>query len=88
MWRRQATIVWLGLPGEGDMRCRRCAAYSRHQHPVCVLAPLVWPTAIKAVAAGIIDTDKIFTHEFSLKMRKKASYYEDRPCDKLVYVIG
>ncbi|MGI5918962.1 MAG: zinc-dependent alcohol dehydrogenase [Christensenellales bacterium] len=85
-----ATIVYFGLPGEGDMI--QVPALRSIQSDINIrfawLAPLVWPTAIKAVAAGIIDTDKIFTHEFSLEDAEKGIIFmKTGQGDKLKGVI-
>ena len=63
------TIVYFGLPGEDDKI--QVPALNAIQSDINIrfawLAPLVWPTAIKAVAANIVDINNIFTHEFTLE---------------------
>lgn len=64
-----ATIVYFGLPGPDD-RIQVPALSSITSDKTIKfswLAPLVWPTAIKAVATGLVDVKKIFTHRFSLE---------------------
>jgi len=64
-----ATIVYFGLPGEDDKI--EVPALNSIQSDINIkfawLAPLVWPTAIKAVDAKMVDIDNIFTHSFSLE---------------------
>jgi L-iditol 2-dehydrogenase len=63
-----ATIVYFGLPGEDDKI--EVPALSAIQSDKTIkfawLAPLVWPTAIKAVSNGLVKLDKLVTHKFSL----------------------
>jgi L-iditol 2-dehydrogenase len=85
-----ATIVYFGLPGEDDKI--QVPALRSIQSDINIkfawLAPLVWPTAIKAVASGIIDTDKVFTHEFSLEDAEKGIIFmKTGQGDKLKGVI-
>jgi L-iditol 2-dehydrogenase len=85
-----ATIVYFGLPGENDKI--QVPALRSIQSDINIkfawLAPLVWPTAISAVAAGIIDTDKVFTHEFSLQDAEKGIIFmKTGQGDKLKGVI-
>lgn len=64
-----ATIVYFGLPGEKDMI--QVPALSCIQSDKTIkfawLAPLVWPTAIRAVANGLVNLEKTFTHRFPLE---------------------
>lgn len=68
-----ATIVYFGLPGEDDFI--EVPALNSIQSDINIrfawLAPLVWPTAIKAVDSNMVDVDKIFTHTFSLEDAEK-----------------
>jgi len=64
-----STIVYFGLPGPDDriqVPALSCIT-SDKTIKFSWLAPLVWPTAIKAVAAGLVNVKKIFTHRFSLE---------------------
>lgn len=85
------TIVYFGLPGEDDKI--EVPALSSIQSDINIrfawLAPLVWPTAIAAVASGIIDTDILFTHEFSLEDAEKGIVFmKTGKGDKLKGVIA
>lgn len=85
-----ATVVYFGLPGENDKI--EVPALAAIQSDINIkfswLAPLVWPTAISAVAAGIVDTDNIFTHEFSLEDTQKGIIFmKEGVGDKLKGVI-
>lgn len=68
-----ATIVYFGLPGADDKI--EIPALSAIQSDKTIkfawLAPLVWPTAIKAVANGLVKMDKLITHKFSLEDAEK-----------------
>ena len=63
-----ATIVYFGLPGAEDVI--QIPALSAIQSDKTIkfawLAPLVWPTAIRVVANGLVKLDKLFTQRFSL----------------------
>lgn len=63
-----ATIVYFGLPGEDDKI--EVPALSAIQSDKTIkfawLAPLVWPTAIRAVSNGLVKLDKLVTHKFTL----------------------
>lgn len=64
-----STIVYFGLPGPDDKV--QVPALSCIQSDKTIkfswLAPLVWPTAIRSVAAGKVKFEKIFTHRFKLE---------------------
>lgn len=68
-----ATIVYFGLPGADDKI--EIPALSGIQSDKTIkfswLAPLVWPTAIRAVAHGLVKLDKLITHRFSLEDAEK-----------------
>jgi len=64
-----STVVYFGLPGADDKI--EIPALSTIQSDKTIkfawLAPLVWPTAIKAVANGLVKLDQLVTHKFSLE---------------------
>lgn len=68
-----STIVYFGLPGPDDKI--QVPALSSITSDKTIkfswLAPLVWPTAIKAIASGLVDVKKIFTHRFTLEECEK-----------------
>ena len=64
-----STIVYFGLPGPED-KIQVPALNSINADKTIKfswLAPLVWPTALKAIASGQVDMKKLFTHKFSLE---------------------
>lgn len=68
-----ATIVYFGLPGADDKI--EIPALEAIQSDKTVkfawLAPLVWPTAISAVANGLVRLNRLVTHKFSLEDAEK-----------------
>lgn len=68
-----ATIVYFGLPGADDKI--EIPALETIQSDKTIkfawLAPLVWPTAINAVANGLVKLDQLVTHKFSLEDAEK-----------------
>ena len=68
-----ATIVYFGLPGADDKI--EIPALEAIQSDKTIkfawLAPLVWPTAISAVANGLVKLDQLVTHKFSLEDAEK-----------------
>jgi L-iditol 2-dehydrogenase len=68
-----ATIVYFGLPGADDMIEVPALAGIQSDKTIkfAWLAPLVWPTAISAVANGLVKLDSLVTHKFSLEDTEK-----------------
>jgi len=84
-------IVYFGLPGEDDVI--NVPALNSIQTDIDIrfswLAPLVWPTAIKSIATGAIDTNKLFTHEFGLdEVEKGIRFMKESSEDKVKGVIA
>jgi len=85
-----ATIVYFGLPGADDKI--EIPALTTIQSDKTIkfawLAPLVWPTAISAVANGLVRLDKLITHRFSLEDTEKGiQYMKNGKGDKLKGII-
>lgn len=68
-----ATVVYFGLPGADDKI--EIPALETIQSDKTIkfawLAPLVWPTSIRAVANGLVKLDQLVTHKFSLEDAEK-----------------
>ncbi len=85
------TVVYFGLPGEKDTV--EIPALQAIQSDITVkfawLAPLVWPLAIAALESGVISTDKLFTHEFTLAETEEGiKFMKEGKGDKLKGVIS
>lgn len=85
-----ATIVYFGLPGPDDKI--EIPALSTIQSDKTIkfawLAPLVWPTAIKALSNGLVSVDKLVTHRFSLEDAEKGiQYMKNGKGDKLKGIV-
>ena len=81
-----STVVYFGLPGADDKI--EIPALSTIQSDKTIkfawLAPLVWPTAIKAVANGLVKLDQLVTHKFSLEDAEKGiQFMKNGKGDKL-----
>lgn len=81
-----STVVYFGLPGADDTI--EIPALSTIQSDKTIkfawLAPLVWPTAIKAVANGLVKLDQLVTHKFSLEDAEKGiQFMKNGKGDKL-----
>jgi threonine dehydrogenase-like Zn-dependent dehydrogenase len=85
-----STIVYFGLPGADDKI--EIPALSTIQSDKTIkfawLAPLVWPTAISAVANGLVKLDKLVTHKFSLEDAEKGiQFMKNGKGDKLKGIV-
>ena len=69
-----AILVHFGLPNEGDVI--HVPALSTHtmdkQIRVSWLAPLVWPTAIRAISEGLLDVESMITDAVPLVQTEQA----------------
>ena len=85
-----ATIVYFGLPGADDKIEIPALATIQSDKTIkfAWLAPLVWPTAISAVANGLVRLDKLITHRFSLEDTEKGiQFMKNGKGDKLKGII-
>jgi threonine dehydrogenase-like Zn-dependent dehydrogenase len=85
-----ATIVYFGLPGPDDKI--EIPALSGIQSDKTIkfawLAPLVWPTAIRSVANGLVKLDKLITHRFPLADAEKGiQFMKNGKGDKLKGIV-
>ena len=66
---RRSTIVYFGLPSEeAVIRVHPLSALLWDKSILFSwLAPLTWPTALKAIANGLVDVKKLHTHTFKLE---------------------
>lgn len=69
-----AILVHFGLPNEDDVI--HIPALSFHtmdkQIRAAWLAPLVWPTAIRCMAEGLVNVEALLTHKYPLEDTEKA----------------
>lgn len=69
-----AILVHFGLPNEDDVI--HVPALSFHtmdkQIRAAWLAPLVWPTAIRCMAEGLVNVEALITHKYPLEDTEKA----------------
>lgn len=71
---RRSLIVFFGLPGETDM-IKVPALQSIFWDKTIRfswLAPFTWPTALQALAAGLVKVDKLVTHKYALEDLERA----------------
>ncbi|MFQ6041567.1 MAG: zinc-binding dehydrogenase [Candidatus Poribacteria bacterium] len=66
---RRSRIVYFGLPSdEAVIRVHALSAIFWDKTILFSwLAPLTWPTALKAIATGLVDVKKLHTHTFKLE---------------------
>lgn len=83
---KRAIIVYFGLPGPNDYV--RIPAMNTIQADKTIrfswLAPHVWPTALQAVATGLVKTEPLLTGSYPLEETEKAIYdLKDRVGDPI-----
>lgn len=66
---KRSTIVYFGLPGKKDILKVPVldTITSDKTLRFSWLAPMTWPTAIKAISTGKVNVNNLITHKFSLK---------------------
>ncbi len=66
---RRSVIVLFGLPGDDTLLKVPVLESILWDKTIRFswLAPLVWPTAIRSIAEGLVDLDPLFTHEYALE---------------------
>jgi L-iditol 2-dehydrogenase len=71
---RRSVIVYFGLPGATDMIKVPAlqSIFWDKEIRFSWLAPFTWPTALQALAAGLVKVDKLVTHKYPLKDLVKA----------------
>ncbi len=71
---RRSVIVYFGLPGATDMIKVPAlqSIFWDKEIRFSWLAPFTWPTALQALAAGLVKVDKLVTHKYALEDLERA----------------
>ena len=66
---RRSRIVYFGLPSDEAVISVHALSAIFWDKSILFswLAPLTWPTALKAIATGLVDVNKLHTHTFKLE---------------------